>query len=366
MYIYLENDLADLDLSLDENGELLDFLCDFIYKSFKGKFILDGKKALRNTSKYIVDQRLQAKINFIIQRNMEYKNLFNSLSFKLSISKNYNKVDRSEGVVKIPLDTLLGYDFENIDFVTEDFNDSDYLDQAMRSFQLVRDDLKIFRINYNKINGGGRNTPNVYEYYLKKNSNYVVCLCDSDRFSPGGPDGDNARECKKILGLEDLSSLFITDGREIENDIPYSLIEHAFLNDPKTLKNIRELPYYRQYICSNILKHADLKKGVTLQWVEKMKLNSENRKYWSVRSQFIMDNYWYKNKDDETILLVPSISEKVLKNVSLFLKKKNDTELKNYLLEHNASSNDDFYQFISLAEKLFWILFSFHDKKFVA
>lgn len=201
---------------------------------------------------------------------------------------------------------------------------------------------------------------------LKKNSNYVVCLCDSDKFSPNGPYGDNARECKKRLGSEDLSSLFITDGREIENDIPYSLIEHTFLNDPKTLKNIRELPYYKQYICSYLLKYADLKKGVTLHWIDNMKLNSENRKYWSVRSQFIMDNYWYKIRDDEKILLIPSVSEKLLENVSLFLKKKSDTELKNYLIKHNVFSNDDFYQFMYLGENLFWILFAFQDKKFVA
>lgn len=168
MYIYFENDLADLDLSLESNGELLDFISDFIYKSFKGKFILDGKKALRNFEKYIVDERLRAKISFIIHRNMEYKDLFDSLSFKLSISKNYTKVDKGGSVIKIPLDTLVGYDFEIIDFVAEDFNDSDYLDQAMRSFQLIRDDLKNFKINYNKINGGGRNTPNVYDYHLKK------------------------------------------------------------------------------------------------------------------------------------------------------------------------------------------------------
>lgn len=61
MYIYLENDLAELDLSLDENDELLDFFCDLVYKSFKGKFILDGKKSLRNIMKYVGDERTLKK-----------------------------------------------------------------------------------------------------------------------------------------------------------------------------------------------------------------------------------------------------------------------------------------------------------------
>jgi hypothetical protein len=366
MYIYLENDLADLDLSLDENGELLDFFSDFIYKSFKGKFIIDGKKALRNISKHIEDKRLKEKIKFIINRNMEYKKLFESLKFKISVSSGYTNVDKSSSSIKVPLVTLVMYDLGIVDFVAEDFNDSDYVDQAIRSFQLLNEELNVFRFKYNKINGGGANTPNVYEYHLNRNFNYVLCLCDSDKFSPKGPYGDNARECEKRLGPEHLSSLFITEGREIENDIPYTLIRNTFLNDPKTLKNITNLPSYKQCICNHILKFSDLKKGVTLHWIEKMPLKSENRKYWSLGARFIMDNYWHNIKDDGNTQLIPNISDKLLKNVSLFLKRKSDKELKDFLIENNASNDNDFYNFMSLGENFFWILFAFQEKKFVA
>lgn len=366
MYIYLENDLADLDFSKHENVEILDFFCDFIYKSFRGKFIVDGKKSLRNLNKYIIDSRLEGKIKFIINRNMEYKSLFQSLDFKISISNNYLNVVRKANCIEIPLSVFLNYDFGLVDFIAEDFNDSDYIDQAIRSFQIIRSDLSNFRFSYNKINGGGANTSNVFEYHLNRKVNYVLCLCDSDKFSPNGPYGLNAKECNKKLKPHHLSSLFITDGREIENDIPYSLIEQTFSNDPKTLKNIKELPCYKQYICKHLIKYADLKKGVTLHWVEKLTLNSENQKYWSLGSRFIMDKYWHKIKDDGTTLLVPNISEKVLKNVSLFLKQKSDESLRDYLIENNVCSNDDFYHFMSLGENFFWILFAFQDKKFVA
>ncbi|ATZ65273.1 hypothetical protein [Acinetobacter bereziniae] len=365
MYIYLENDLANLDFRLEENEELLDFFCDLIYKSFKGKFILDGKKALRNIAKYAGEERIIKKINFIIQRNMEYRGVFNSLNFKINISKSYTNVERNNFSINIPLDIFFTYDFGYVDFIAEDFNDSDYIDQAIRSFQVLKDELGIFNVKYNKINGGGANTPNVYEHHLNSKLNYVICLCDSDKYSPKGPFGINARECLKKLKTDTIGRLFITHGREIENDIPYPLLFQTFSNDPSTLRKISELPCYKEYICEQILKYADLKKGVLLSWVDKIPASSENEKYWSNQSRFIMDNFWHKIIDDK-VVLVPGVSEKLLKNVSQFLKKKSDQELKEFLISHNASSNDEFYQFISLGEDFFWILFSFCDKKFVA
>ncbi|GAA5630426.1 hypothetical protein Acal02_01026 [Acinetobacter calcoaceticus] len=364
MYIYLENDLSDLDFVKKENSYILDFLFNLVYKSFKGKFILDGKKVLRHILKFSSDQMVSGKIKFIIQRNMEYKKIFNSLDFKISVSSKYKEVSKVGNVIKIPLDIFLSYDIGAVDFISEDYNDADYVDQLMRSYQLLNKEMKIFSLNYNKINGGGANTPSVYDYHLNKKDNIVVCLCDSDKFSPKGPMGINARECLKKNSTDSLSYFFMTSGREIENDIPFTLIQETFHNDPKTLKKINDLPLYKYNICDLILKYSDLKKGVPLSWIEKIPKTSENEKYWKHCSRIIIENFWYV--DDERTILIPSVAEKLLKNVTLFLKEKSDEDLENLLNSYQASSNDEFTQFMKLGEQFFWIIFSFHEKKFVA
>lgn len=191
---------------------------------------------------------------------MEYRGLFESLKFKLNVSQKYSGIEKSSFSINIPLNIFAKYDLSYVDFVAEDFNDSDYVDQVIRSFQVLRDDLRVFSFKYNKINGGGRNTPNVYEHHLNSKNNFVICLCDSDKYSPKGPYGINAKECLKKINTDSLSHLFITDGREIENDIPYPLIIQTFAKDPQTLKKIEELPCYKKYICNQILKYSDLKK----------------------------------------------------------------------------------------------------------
>lgn len=360
MYVYLENDLADLDLGLKENEPLLDFLCDLVYKSFKGKIILDGKRSLRSIAQFSSDDRMKSKISFIIQRNMEYRELFREVEFKIEISSKYTNIIRENNVLKIPVEEMIEYDFNGVDFIAEDFNDIEYLDQAIRAYKISDARLGNFITKYNKVNGGGNNIPNVYSYHLNKKTNLVVCLCDSDKFSPNGPLGSNASECRRISRTENLTYLFITEGREIENDIPHFFIESAFSNDPKTTKSINELPIYKNNICQYILDHSDLKKGVSLSWVDKMPKTSENEKYWASCARIIRENLWYRG-DEENIVLIPYVSGSLLKNVTNFLKKRNDMELKQILLEI-----DELNRFMNMGKNLFWIMFSFNEKKFVA
>ncbi|RZG70190.1 hypothetical protein [Acinetobacter junii] len=365
MYIYLEDDLCDLDFELDENLLILDFIFNLIYKSFKGKFILDGKKTLRHVLKSSSDKMLVSKIKFIIHRNMEYKEVFRSLKFKINISNNYKTVHKVENIINIPLHVFLDYDIGVVDFISEDYNDADYIDQAMRCYQILNKNLRNFSLKYNKINGGGANTPNVYDYHLGKKDNIVICLCDSDKYSPKGPLGTNAKECQKKNSSDSISYFFMTNGREIENDIPFILIKKTFSNDPNTLKKINSLPLYKYNICNMILKYSDLKKGVPLSWIEKLPKTSENEKYWKHCSRIIIENSWY-NVENEKTIVIPNVAERLLKNVTLFLKNKSDEDLESLLNSYLESSNDEFIDFLSLGEQFFWIIFSFNEKKFVA
>jgi hypothetical protein len=369
MYIYLDNSLKDIDFEDESSSDFLDKICDFINKSFRGKFIIDGKFFLKKLSSLGLGFRTESKIKFIINRNLEYKDFYDSSVFKI-IVYHQKALKEDSNAIYIDFETFINYEFNQIDFIAEDMNDAEFVEQIIRIYKIVNKiDVK-FVNSFNVINGGGANTPRMYDYHIKQNKNFVVCFCDSDKFSPAGNYGENARKCSRI-SKNTFSKFFTTYGREIENDIPIEIIRNCFSSDVSTLKRINLLSSYENYICAKILKYADLKKGVSNIWVEKMNSNSENGRYWGVCQNVIYDLIWFsykynsKNYENEYILL-PYISENILKNVTAYLKKMCDDDLLQVINSINYKKDNNSSSLYELSEKLYWITYSFKPEKFVA
>ena len=141
--------------------------------------------------------------------------------------------------------------------------------------------LKHINFNFNRVLGGGNTTAQVVSENSKKSDVPILVILDSDRKHPSDEIGLTA---KKVLGLEVTKNVnvVLTSSREIENIIPFILLEDLFSNNKGQLVKLNK---YKK-ICdlqidgANPIKYIDFKKGIKLSHATKDRCDNTN-KFWS-------------------------------------------------------------------------------------
>jgi hypothetical protein len=125
----------------------------------------------------------------------------------------------------VPLAWLDGIILDSTFLVTEDLNDFNVLVVAARAY-LASKNLNGFVLQLRPAPGGGSNTWRILQHAAVEARNPTICVVDSDRDYPGAPVGHTANACLKLNG-SGLFQVRVTEGRSLENSIPWSLIDRV-------------------------------------------------------------------------------------------------------------------------------------------
>ena len=135
---------------------------------------------------------------------------------------------RSGNVWTIPLRWLAVRSLDEVQFVAEDLNDINVLVSAAHDSLNKRRFFK-FAIRLEPVAGGGANTSRSFQMKAIERQKITICLVDSDKASPSAPIGNTASKCAQVSG-SGLYELRVTDGRTIENVLPWRLIDAVRAN----------------------------------------------------------------------------------------------------------------------------------------
>lgn len=126
---------------------------------------------------------------------------------------------------EIPLQWIAQHPLQESQLLSEDLYDVELLVGAAEDHQ-YRSKLFALRIRLDRLQGGGGNAWRVLENSISA-SRHVLCIVDSDRECPGGPIGPTAANVLRVTGRS-LYETRVTDGRELENVIPWKLLDERF------------------------------------------------------------------------------------------------------------------------------------------
>ncbi|MCL6248033.1 hypothetical protein M5F00_09180 [Acinetobacter sp. ANC 4945] len=283
MYIYLDDDLAELDLK--NNPKLALKLSLLITSAVHGCNLLNAKK---KTFKSLINSDGLSDIDKthleqILRFNFEYTDFFEKLTYKIIITNTKASVYKDEDSTTwyFPLEKIeYGY-LDSVELLAEDLSDGELLLYAVKHY-IKLNSIKRLGFNITPRNGGGANIAKNFKKSLEPQSNFVIAFCDSDKFSPQANFSEVTQKCHDIADEEtSFGCFFHTDGREIENDIPLLFIENGHLQDPAVLKNISEISTLKGKLKTPFFKYVDLKEGLSPNWIAKLGKGSDCKIFWN-------------------------------------------------------------------------------------
>jgi len=152
-----------------------------------------------------------------------------------------------------------------VDFVCEDLIDCDVFKVAARTYRKKLSLRGGVRISLSNVGGGGVNTSRALKNSVENNERLTLCIVDSDKEYPTGPNGDTAQKCMAyIAGLSRPVFVHVLNSREAENIIPTELLIDASLHaDTDKLRRIDGL--------DDLLSCLDFKKGMCRKDIDNAK-----------------------------------------------------------------------------------------------
>lgn len=315
MYLYLMDDIAALDL---EDIQVISSLENLINTAYAGYNIIDAKKStfrfLLNCDKF-GNATLQ-KIKQIIEFNNEYYSLFNEITYKFTVSATIHSFFKNGDNWIIPLSCFTYGNLAGLELLAEDEGDAKLLIHAMHHHQNLNPNLRNFKINAIPSNGGGANIKNIVATKIADQNKFLVCFCDSDKNSDLSELGAVTKECKEKSDQAEFPCYFFnTEGREIENDLPFYFINEVinFQNNPEVKNAFLKIIEIND-IDSDIIKFSDYKDGITYKYIQSIKCQ-ESTKFWN-NSIEKLENLKLINKPkiDEDII-VQHLSKNIASNV---------------------------------------------------
>ena len=156
-----------------------------------------------------------------------------------------------------------------------------------RAYAAARGNTKIL-LKCDERPGGGSTTASIFTRIQSSNSRFCLCLVDSDKHSPLDALGETARQVvaayEPHLGLSDMH---VTDEHELENILPLNHVSKIYHGDYlkriscDALKSIKDAdPVLGDFI--------DLKAGISFKDILEMPKNSERRRYWEGKIDFLL------------------------------------------------------------------------------
>lgn len=285
---YLDNEL------LSDNE--IEALAEIALSRKRGEsFVIADKKLIIKLINY-PGFASYTKANFtqVYKDQSRWFNYLNEFTNKLIIVKSLIEKSDDENIVT----ELKSFERNKAIVVAENIYDINFFEILTKSF-LSSSGLKHINFNFNRVLGGGNTTAQVVAENSKKTGVPILVILDSDKKYPGGDIGGTAKKVLE-LGVTKNVNVVLTASREIENIIPFILLEDLF---EKNKGQTDKLQKYKK-ICdlkvdgANPVKYLDFKKGIKLSHATKENCDNTN-KFWS--EVLMALGYKNLNCDCETI-----------------------------------------------------------------
>ncbi len=357
MYIYLMDNIVDLDFS---RVEVVSSIENLINTAYEGYNIVD---ASYKTFKFILDNKSLgdvtiSKLKQIISFNREHYSLFDSIANKIFISGLSGTNEKKEKGWILPLSEISYGKLAGLEIVAEDEDDAKLLIESIKHYKMLNENLRNFSTLVTPSNGGGANIQFVIQTKINAKDKVLVCFCDSDKLSLSSELGGVTKECGRISFISNFPCYFFhTIGREMENDLPHFFINQVlnFHNDPKTKANFLKLENIYENIDKNIFKYTDLKKGITFFDIKKITC-MKSRQFWNESIELLNKNGFLTKSISDLVdedIIVEHLSESIASNVLAWLEYKFDSKPNKV---HEDIKNDKSSQpWLAHGENLFWL-----------
>lgn len=356
MYIYLMDDVDSLDF---QNLEVISSIENLINTAYEGCNIIDAK---RSTFKYlqgldVFGKATLQKLKQIIDFNNEYYPLYDDVDCKICVSGLASSFYKDGNNWVIPLSSFNYGNFSGLELLAEDESDAKLLIHAIKHYQLLHSNLKNFNISVVPSNGGGANIKKIINTKIDAKEKILVCFCDSDRFSLKSEFGSVTKDCKEISNQSDFPCFFFhTEGREIENDLPFYFIDEilTYQNNPDVISLFLKIKTINE-IDRDIIKYYDFKEGILFKDIQHITC-AISKDFWQATIEKLDSAGLLeveKNNLKDTDIIIPHISKSIAANVLDWLDFKFDRKPKKV---HEVIKNDnDAQAWLTHGEKLFWL-----------
>jgi len=355
MYLYLMDDITSLNL---EDIQVISSLENLINTAYAGYNIVDAKKStfrfLQNCGKF--GQATLQKIKQIVDFNNDYYSLFEGITYKFTVSGIAQTFYKTGNIWTIPLSCFTYGKLSGLELLAEDESDAKLLIHAIEHHQKLNSSLRNFNITVIPSNGGGTNIKKIVNTKIKEQNKLLVCFCDSDQESYESDLGGTTKECRDVVEGSNFPCYFFkTEGKEIENDLPFHFIDEVIndQNDPAVrasfliYKKVNELD--RQ-----IIQFTDYKEGITYKHIQAISC-SVSKQFWlesieKLKSSGLISNTSLGADDD---IIIPHLSQYISSNVLNWLNF--DLKGKPKKVHEVIKSDDDAQAWLSHGKNLFWL-----------
>lgn len=183
-----------------------------------------------------------------------------------SVSESYSSNLNDKISLNVPLCRFLDYSIDSKPaIITENINDAKFYELIIKSYTKYKN-INGVNLVYKRLNGGGDTTYEVLLDQFNSHDGVSLCVLDSDIVMPGASVGDTAKKVIDTMPSSEYSRRFIIKSREIENIIPFSILDELFANNQSTLSKIENYRKLRILVKDgeSPIKYVDIKKGLKL------------------------------------------------------------------------------------------------------
>jgi hypothetical protein len=180
---------------------------------------------------------------------------------------------------QVPIRWIAARPLHATHLLAEDLRDTSVLEGAGEDYR-CGGRFQAFRVRVAHVAGGGGNTHRTLQEVAIREQRPVLCVVDSDKEYPGARLGPTAQACTSVNGTG-LYEVCVTGGRELENSIPWRLLD--VVRD-----NLNPLPSNRLAALNacqpDAAMYTDLKRGYFGHDVTRL-INDGTGEYWRVVQQ---------------------------------------------------------------------------------
>lgn len=347
------DDITSLDFG---NLEVISNVENLINTAYEGCNIIDAKRSTFNFLKNlgVFGTATISKIKQIIEFNNEYHSIYGEIDFKIYVSGRSSGFSRNGNEWTIPLSSFNYGNLSGLELLAEDESDAKLLIYSIKHHQSLNSDLRNFNISVTPSNGGGANIKKIIVSKIEAQEKILVCFCDSDKLSQFSELGDVTKECREKSNTADFPCFFFhTDGREIENDLPFYFIDEVinFQNNSDVKSSFLNIKSIYQ-IDANIIRFSDYKEGISYNDIQNITC-SDSKRFWEDTIERLYDNELLVKPLKEGDVIIHHLSKSIASNVLDWLDYKID--LKPKRVHEIIKSDVDAQAWLKHGENLFWL-----------
>lgn len=337
MWFILDRSLLEIDTS---NTLIRSGLEPLLYSAANGTHAIScDTELIKHLLKCEISPRPKSVLTSILSRSAEIRAQARDSTYRILVkndpSKKINKTNHGEW--SIPIQWLAENDVPRCSVIGENLRDTSLFEKTASHYKIAS---KInISTSIHQINGGGAETPNVYEEQIRTKASFSFCITDSDRRCPAANHKSTSAKCLEVSTR--LSSTWVADNhilpvREIENFIPKNIIEDTIdeLGDSSSKERLEKI---NSIVKKNPIAWGflDLKDGTTLR-----SIRGACHDFWSplknhslsigLCSKQCIDEGNCKNTHSAChCLIAPSINSKITEHAISWMNKRSAHEVTN-------------------------------------